>query len=247
MTETNKPDTHQQLQRLADRITVILQGAGLELSDVQDAFAESFSKTETRHTARTQNPAIDPNYAATIGAMLAIWRSDPTYVDDMGDYLWLPASGPKPSIETLYSQWAKTQPKIAASLSRETLVQLFTEGAMLEQSDNRTYRPTQSWFDAAQDHSVHSLTMIKYLSQFACTLSHAVSQVGGGQPHLVAHVNGFPNDKLPVLNNMVRTEGVRLLETVDSFLEAEKLPPGDTRPTSHAGIAVFMFYEDDPL
>lgn len=240
---TDKKDAHRKLQTLANRLTVVLRAVGLSLKDTQDAFAEAFSNTDAPLPFRPQMVDTDPNYGRAIGIMLSIWRSTPSYLDEHGEYLPLPVHGPEPSLESLFERWAAREPTIAERLNQETLLELFVDSDALRAGSDG-YVPTQSWYQVSGDQRVLSLALLDYISQYACAISSSTQQDQISQPFFMAHVNRFPAAKLPLLQNMVRKEGIRAIEAFDSYLEDENLLTDTDEPTAHAGVGMFMFHED---
>lgn len=238
-----KKDALHKLQVLANRVTVVLRAAGFSLEDARKAFEEAFSNTDAPVPFRPQMAEIDPQYGRAIGIMLSIWRSTPSYLDDDGQYLPLPMHGPEPSLQSLCGLWAAREPGIADRLDPDLLLKLFIDSGSLRE-DGDGYVPTQSWYQVSQDQQVLSLALLDYISQYACAISSSAQQGQVSQPFFVAHVNRFPAAKLPLLQNMVRKEGIRAVEMFDSYLEDENLPTDTDEPYAHAGVGMYMFQQE---
>jgi len=239
----DKQEALYKLQRLADRVAVVLRAAGFSLEDAQKAFEIAFSNTDAPLPYRPQMSDTDPHYGRAIGIMLSIWRSTPSYLDDDGEYLPLPIHGPEPSLESLYGIWAGREPGVAERLDQELLFKLFTDSDALRETDDG-YLPIQSWYQVSGDQRVLPLALLDYISQYACAIASSTQQDQISQPFFVAHVNRFPAAKLALLQNMVRKEGIRAIETFDAYLEDENLPTDTDLPTAHAGVGMFMFQEE---
>ena len=238
----DKNDALRKLQTLADRVTVVLKASGFSLEETQNAFDIAFSNADVPLPFRPQMADTDPQYGRAIGIMLSIWRSTPVYLDDQGEYLPLPVHGPEPSLESLYRLWATREQSIADRLDQEMLLKLFVDSDALRKV-GEGYVPTQSWYQVSGDQYVLPLALLDYISQYACAIASSTQHDQLSQPFFVAHVNRFPAAKLPLLQNMVRKEGISAIEMFDSYLEDENLPNDTDELTVHAGVGMFMFQE----
>lgn len=244
MPDQNKQQVpHLRLQRLANALAPIMLAAGLGIDDVVAVFRRAYDDVDEEPIARQGAIDINPDYARCIGGMLSVWRSQVEYVRDDGNCKALPATGARPSLETLYEDWASANPKNSVRLRAESAIELLVRHGVVVEDQFGMYSPTQSWFRINQSESIISGALLDYLTRYAGAIRHSLDN--DGQPYFNAHVSRFPRRKLPILNNMINKEGMRTLELFDDFLESENLPAESLEPTVHAGIGMFMFFLDD--
>lgn len=243
MSDQIKQGAEHRLQRLANTLAPIMSAAGLDLDDVIGAFRRAYDTVDEHPITRQGEVDINPDYARCIGGMLSVWRSRVEYVRDDGDCRALPRTGERPSLETLYDDWATANPKNSAGLASARALELLMEHGAVVADQYGMYAPTQSWFRINQMGSVISGALLDYLTRYAGAIRYSLDN--DGQPYFNAHVSRFPRRKLPILNKMVNREGIRTLELFDDYLEAQNLPADSVEPTVHAGVGMFMFFRED--
>lgn len=242
MSESDKTAALKSLRKLATKVASITHAAGLSLEDVQLAFEQAYDGLDQRKRFRKSIISVESEYSHLIGSYLSIWRNLADYTDDHGNTKPLPRYGPAPSMSSLYAELVAREPKRARPGSEDIVFDLLLDHGIVKSVDDMHYLPTQSWFQVNTDTQILSGTLIEYLTRYAIAIQAGLEQ--GGQPYFMAHVSRLPNELIPQLVAKVSDQGIKSIEGFDDFLESNNLPPGSDIPSSHAGVAMFMFYED---
>jgi hypothetical protein len=181
-----------------------------------------------------------------LGSVLHRWNRNPKYLDEEARPFPIRASGPSPSIESLFRAESKSAAFVIGLKHMRTagFVKRTRSGLYLPRNDSIL---------------LHSLTpemvanLALSINRLVSTLLQNTSVKGRAASRLIernALVPDLPKRRLEEFKSFSREQGAAFVSTMNDWLENRRLSPKLSRGKSHkktvsAGIHVFAFTEGD--
>lgn len=182
-----------------------------------------------------------------LASMLGLWSRHPDYVDAMGKPKAIAAAGARPSLQSLYDDAIAANVQLKRPVGYDNALRLLVEHEALSDCGEDYYEPTGVGFPINKNSNAAAMARVGLLLEYAQTNLYNVDKPrGSGRFQTVAAVNGFPEELIPIVDAMLRDEGMTFIEAVDEFLVKARTEHLDSNAkTKRVGIGVYRFEMDN--
>lgn len=233
------------LTALSDSVAIIAQHAGLSVDEVISAIRSGFAKRPNGGEPFRQSTDVLPEYRE-LGAMMAAWRSQGEYTDELGNPKPIPALGPAPSLQSLFEQIQSTvrNPELSLEAAIEHLHSYGTI-AIAEGTDD-LYAQKLVAVKLTRSGNANPVAVLSYLVEFAQTIAHNVEELASGSTNTLfqatSEVPNVPRLDVPRINRAFLKDAYAFLEQIDQLMEsAASAPSSDDEPRQKLGVGVYLF------
>lgn len=233
----------QLMQEITDALALLLSYCNVDEGTVHEAVAKSFREVDPEEVSLEPSTPLRLAHRNLFGRMLSYWRTLLAYVDETGLPRSLPASGPEPSMESLYADAVKNDSSDLSGIEPSEVPELLLKHRSVKKDKDGNYYPIEYSFKVNTDTLTGAISNLAYLAEFAGTAKHNAYKGQGGRFNAVARVQGMPVDQLPLVQAMLRNEGYQFLTEVDTMLESKKDTSRDRAELCDIGVGLYLIVQ----
>lgn len=235
---------YQSLKRLVDGLTVILKLFGISEEQLRQIVHESYSSVSLPDTHQHPDPDFIPETSPFLAAMISYWHSEPDYLDHLGSPLAIPKAGPSPSLEAIYQHVLKTFHHLKTKVSLDEAVHRLQRHGNVVESDGAYSVLERHFITNMPGSGGHS--SLSYAADFLHTCAHnSLKGSKHGYFQRTSNTPRFPADKVALIDQRLRDQGMDFLEQMDNIIEREKLSdPSDTRESVRLLVGIYLAVPD---
>ena len=218
----------------------VLRRAGISDAQLYDAIGLALRNPDTTNPSVSEDQALEPRSVELLANLVALWRRDDRFADELGEPRVLPAQGGDPSIKDLYQLAAQKYPAAARALLFDEVLRRLIDHQVIERTEQGHYRLISLRFSVNTASTRAGLLNLEYLTDFMATsITNLDSGGSAGLFQRRASTSRFPVSSLPLLKNMLEEQGMQLLSQIDNFIEHESDNNASTDVTP-VQIGLFM-------
>lgn len=234
------PRILQLMQEITDTVALLMSYLHVDEDIVHEAVSKSFQKLDKTDVLSEQEAPFRLAHRNLFGRILSYWRTLLAYVDESGTPRPLPATGPEPSMETLYAEAAKNDPSDLSGIEPSEVPDILLKHKSVKKNANGEYYPIEYSFKLNANTRQGAVANLAYVAEFASTARHNAYRGQGGRFNAVARVQGLPVDQLPIVQQMLKNEGYQFLTGVDAFLESKKATGQNSEELRDVGVGIYL-------
>jgi hypothetical protein len=242
----------QDIERLLSIVAGFAAEAGIdvdELAAMAIAAVENNGKERDTIVATISDASIGLDHVDFLSYMLTLWNQDPRYVDEVGDSMAIPETGPSPSLQDLFQGALEGSLPLSSPMTFERATQLLKKHKAIVATDDGLWFAPSVLFRSNTRDRTGMAQQIRYLRDFGDTMYHNVfspESVEERRFQYVTQVRGFPVANIPILNRVVQDEGLQFLRRVDDLLVNERVANLSMNGEKNCvGVGVYFYQRPD--